>query len=39
MVADDEDDEVERKVIVNDKGSKRGPSNYVRITSQVHKLQ
>ena len=35
MVGDDEDDEVERSVIVKDKGSKRGPSQYVRI-SLVH---
>ena len=30
MVGDDEDDEVERSVLVNDKGSKKGPSDYVR---------
>ena len=35
MVGDDEDDEVERLVVVKDKGLKRGPSNYVR-TSLVH---
>jgi hypothetical protein len=35
MVGDDEDDEVERSVIVKDKGSKRGPSHCVRI-SLVH---
>ena len=32
MIADDEDDEVERKVVVNDKVSKRGPSDYVHIS-------
>ena len=32
MIADNEDDEVERKVVVNDKVSKRGPSDYVHIS-------
>ena len=35
MVSDDEDDEVERSVIGIEKGSKWGPSQYVR-TSIVH---
>jgi len=35
MVGDDEDDEVERSVVVKEKGSKRGPSHYVR-ASLVH---
>jgi hypothetical protein len=30
MVGDDEDDEVERSAVVNHKGIKRSPSNYVR---------
>ena len=29
MVGEDEDDEVEQKVVVKDKGSKQGPSHYV----------
>ncbi|KAF8801772.1 hypothetical protein BYT27DRAFT_7226672 [Phlegmacium glaucopus] len=29
MISDNEDDEMERSAIVNDKGSKRGPNNYV----------
>ena len=32
MIGDDEDDEVERSVVVVDKKSKRGPSDYVRIS-------
>lgn len=35
MVGDEEDDEMERSAIVNDKGPKRGPNHYVR-TSLVH---
>ena len=35
MVGDDEDDEVEQSVIMKEKGSKWGPSHYVR-TSLVH---
>ena len=35
MVGDDEDDEVERSVIVTDKGLKRAPSDCVR-TTLVH---
>jgi hypothetical protein len=35
MVGDDKDDEVERSVIVMDKGFKRAPSNYVH-TTPVH---
>ena len=35
MVGDDEDDEVERSVVGIEKGSKRGPSQYVH-TSIVH---
>ena len=31
-MGDDEDDEVERSVVVKDKGPKRGPSHYVRIS-------
>jgi hypothetical protein len=30
MIGDNEDDEVERSAVVNDKGSKQGPSHYVR---------
>ena len=35
MVGDDEDDEVERLVVVMDKGLKRAPSDYVH-TTLVH---
>ena len=34
-MGDDEDDEVEQSVVVKDKGPKRGPSHYARI-SLVH---
>jgi hypothetical protein len=35
MIGDDEDDEVERSVVVNDKKPKRGPSNYVSTISLI----
>ncbi|KAF8799804.1 hypothetical protein BYT27DRAFT_7221912 [Phlegmacium glaucopus] len=39
MVGDDEDDEVERSVVVNDKGSKRGPSHYIEVVSSTPRTQ